>query len=84
MRLSKKSLNKLAIVAWEDAKGQMGTTLQAFLKEGFIVNETVGWLVYYDLKKVVLQTERSVGMDSGDFVMIPRGWIVKIEFVEEE
>lgn len=84
MKLNKKNLNKLCIITWKDAKGSMGTTLQAFLKEGFITNETVGWLVHYDLDKVVLCTERAKEIDNGDFVLIPRGWISCIEYIEDE
>ena len=82
MKLYKKNLGQLCILRWKDAKGQMGTTLQAFVKEGFMVNKTVGWLEYFDKEKVVLVTERSEQVENVDAVMIPAGWIVGVEWIE--
>ena len=83
MKLYKKNLNSLCILTWKDAKGQMGATLATFLKEGFIINKTVGWLEHFDKEKVVLSTEKSENSDTMDLVMIPYDWIINIEWIEE-
>ncbi len=46
MKLNKKNINQLCIVTWRDAKSEIGVSLTSFLKEGFIINKTVGWLTY--------------------------------------
>jgi len=83
MRLSKKNLNQLCIVTWKDAKGVQGDTLSSFLKEGWMVNKTVGWLKYYDKEKVITASEMSEGREELDMVWIPRGWITDVEWIEE-
>jgi len=83
MRLSKKNLNQLCIITWKDAKGSIGVTLKDFLKEGWMINKTVGWIVYFDKEKVILATEINDNSDTKDLVWIPYHWVNNIEWIEE-
>ena len=83
MKLYRKNLNQLCIITWKDAKGDMNVTLAAFLKDGWEINTTVGWLIYFDNEKIVLATEKSELCEGKDLVWIPKGWETKIEFIEE-
>lgn len=50
MRLYKKELNKLCKVTWYDARSEIRTELAPFIKEGFAIIISVGWLKYFDKK----------------------------------
>ena len=82
MKLNKKNINQLCIVTWKDAKCEAGATLTAFLKEGFFINKTVGWVMYYDKDKLVIATEKCANTETMDMVMIPRLWVDEIEWIE--
>jgi len=74
---------KLVEVYWNDARGEIHSTLDEVLKMGFCKKITVGWLVYKDEDKVIVATERVEGEDmdgrmSGDFTLIPAKWVKKI------
>ena len=83
MKLQKKHLNKLFIVTWKDAKGEVSCTLSDFLREGWMINKTVGWLKYFDKEKVIIATETSELNDILDLSWLPRGWITSMEEIEE-
>ncbi len=83
IRLKKKDINKLCIVSWEDAKGDYNVTLDDFLKEGFIINLSVGFLMYYDSKKIILASEISKSSKNCDLCMIPSGWVKEIKWLKE-
>jgi len=84
MKLYKKELNKLCVVKWKDAKGIIRGEMNKFIKDGFAVNVTVGWLKYFDSDKIVMASEFTVGDDEVfDLNMIPRDWIEELKFVEE-
>jgi len=83
MKLCKKYLKRLCLVEWEDAKGQYATSLDRFVKEGLCINNTCGWLLYYDREVVVVCTETSSSTESLDLVMIPRGWVKNIKWLKE-
>lgn len=84
MELYKKELNKLVVVRWKDAKGIIRGSLNTFVKEGFAINITVGWLKYFDADKIITASEYTVGdEETFDLCMIPRDWIEEVKFVEE-
>ena len=83
MKLYKKEIGKLCVIKWKDAKGGIRCSLQDFIKSGFAINITVGWLKYFDKEKVITASECTVGDDDVfDLCLIPYDWIVEIRFVE--
>ena len=84
MRLCKKNLDKLCKIRWKDAKGGIRQSLVEFIKDGFAVNVTVGWLKHYDKEKIVIASEYTEkDFDTFDLCMIPRGWIKDLTFLEK-
>jgi len=83
LKLEKKYLKRLCLVEWDDAKGQFSASLEAFIKSGLCINTTVGWLMYYNNKFIVVCTENSTSDESLDLVMIPRGWVRNIKWLKE-
>jgi hypothetical protein len=89
MIIKKSNLGKLCMVYWDDARGEIHSTLDEVLKMGFYGMITVGWLMYEDEDKVVVATERVEceemdGRMTGDFTLIPRNWIKKIVKLKEK
>ena len=73
-------IDKIVLVTWKDAKSELGTSLGEFVKRGFVINNSVGWLKLYDEEKVVLCSEKAINADdSDDFTMIPTQWIIDIK-----
>jgi len=79
MKLLKREIDKLFLVKWKDAKGEIRASLTDFIKKGFAINTTVGWLKYYDKEKIVLASERTEGdADIFDLTMIPFDHIIEM------
>ena len=77
-------LNKLYKTYWDDSKSEHATTLNEFIRKGFAKKESVGWLVYEDKDRIVLCSEKDREEKfkpemSGDFTMINRTWVKKME-----
>ena len=80
MKFHKKELNKLFIVRWEDARAGLTVSLAEFVKYGFAMKETVGWLKYYDKEKIIVATERTLtDEDEFDLTIIPRRNITEMQ-----
>jgi len=87
MAAGKRMKPYIAKIHWIDAITDTATTLDEFLKNGFSRKISIGWVIIKDKKKIVIATEKEkdegfgVNM-SGDFTMIPAGWVEKIEIIE--
>ena len=85
MKLYKKELNKLVKVIWKDAKSAISANLHDFVKSGFAIKRSVGWLKYFDKEKIVIASENTISdEDEFDLTMIPFDWVTEMEFVEED
>lgn len=79
MRFYKKEIGKRVIVKWDDAVSMANSTLKDMVENGFCKKETMGKLVYHSKDFIILQNERVVGDNLGDFTLIPRGMITEVK-----
>ena len=76
MKLLKRDIGKLFLVRWEDANSEYATTLEDFLKKGFAVKESVGWLKHFDKDKIIFASERCE--NTFDLTMLSPDWVIEM------
>ncbi len=74
--LRKNLLCELVIIKWYDANTR-NESMSMILERPFVVNESVGWLVYYDSIKVIIAIEKS-DIAERDHTTIPTGWVKEV------
>ena len=84
IKLKKSDVGKLVIIYWQDIVSEHKTTLEEFAKKGTAEIISVGWIAQFNKVDLVICSEKGDRLKVGDYTIVPRSIIGKVEWLKEE